>query len=75
MGGHDIARASMVAREITLERERQMLVRHQHALLKAERSGQISELTWFGGIKATAHFLTDAAREALAQRRMTEAHS
>ena len=75
MGGHDILRASTLAQEIGFERERQMKIRQHRELAKANASGQISELSWFGGIKATARFLTDAAREGLAQRRMTEAHS
>jgi hypothetical protein len=75
MGSHDILRASMVAREISYERERQMMIRHHHNLAKAQSAGQISQPTWFGGIKATAQFLSDAAREAIAQRRMTEARS
>ncbi len=75
MGGHDMLQASAIAREIGLEHERQMMIRHHRSLAKAERSGQISELTWFGGIKATARFLLDAAREGISQRRLTEARS
>ena len=63
----------MIAQEIGFERERQIKIRQHRALAKAQASGQISELTWFGGIKATARFLADAAREGFAQRRMTEA--
>lgn len=73
MGGHDILRASMLAQELGIERERQLMIRHHRNLAKAQASGQISELSWFGGIKATARFLSDAAREGFAQRRMTEA--
>lgn len=75
MGGHDILRASMLAQEIGYERERQMMVRHHRQLAKEQVAGQISEVTWFGGIKATARFLTDAVQEAISQRRMTEARS
>ncbi len=72
MGGHDILRASMVAQELGFERERQMKIRHHRNMAKAQASGQISKPTWFGGIKATARFLSDAARAGIAQRRMTE---
>jgi hypothetical protein len=75
MGGHEIWRASMVAQEIAFERERALKARQQHLLAKAVDSGQISELSWFGGIKATARFLTDAVRLGISQRRITEAHS
>lgn len=75
MGSHDIIRASMVAREIGLERERQMVIRHHRAMARQQEAGQISKPSWFGGIKATARFLSDAARAGLAQRRMTEASS
>ena len=73
MGGHDIMRASLVAQELAYERERRMKIRQQHELAKANVAGQISKPTWFGGIKATARFLSDAAREGISQRRMTEA--
>lgn len=73
MGGHDILRASMVAREIGLERERKMALHHQRMLAREQAVGQFSELSWFGGIKATARFLMDSARAGFAQRRMSEA--
>ncbi|MEZ4505223.1 MAG: hypothetical protein R2848_04960 [Thermomicrobiales bacterium] len=73
MGGHDILRASMVAREIGLERERKMMLHHHRMMAREQATGQISELSWFGGIKATARFLSDAVRAGFAQRRMTEA--
>jgi len=63
----------MVAQEIGYERERALKVRQQHMMAKESR--QISELSWFGGIKATARFLTDAVRMGISQRRMTDAHS
>ena len=53
MGGHDMLQTSAIAREVGLERERQMMNRHHRSLAKAERPNQISELTWFGGIKVT----------------------
>jgi len=49
-----------------------MKIRHHRNMAKAQASGQISKPTWFGGIKATARFLSDAARAGIAQRRMTE---
>ena len=75
MGGHDIMRASMIAQELGYERERQLKIRQQRALAKEQLGGQISELSWFGGIKATAQFLVDAARAGYDQRRMSEARS
>ncbi len=74
MGGHDILRASTLAQEISFERERNMKVRQHRELAKVHASGQITELSWFGGIKATAQFLVDAARAGFDQR-MTEARS
>ncbi len=73
MGGHDILRASAIAQEMGLERERQMTIRRHRAMAKEHASGQISKPSWFGGIKATARFLSDAAREGISQARMTEA--
>jgi hypothetical protein len=75
MGGHEIYRAAMVSEQALRERDRIMLQRQQLKEAKAAKAGQISEVTWFGGIKATARFLTDSAREAVSQRRMTEAQS
>ncbi len=66
---------STIAQEMGFERERLMKVRQHRELAKANATGQISELSWFGGIKATGRFLADAARAGIAQRRMTEAHS
>lgn len=71
MSGHDLVRASMVSAMLMRERERQALHRMRIKEAKAARAGQIGNVTWFGGIKATARFLSDAAHEALAQRRMT----
>lgn len=75
MGGHDIWRASLVAEELMRERERNAQHRSRIQEAQAVRTRQISQVTWFGGIKATARFLSDSAREAFAQRRMTEARS
>jgi hypothetical protein len=75
MGSHDVLRAAMIAQVMEFERDRQLKIRQQHALAKARENGQISELSWFGGIKATASFLIDAARAGFSQRRMTEARS
>lgn len=74
MGGYDMLRASVLAKEMEFERERKMKIRQQLSLAKAQSPGNISELSWFGGIKATARFLSDAAREVLSQRRLTESH-
>ena len=62
MGSHDILRASMIAQEIGFERERQIMIRHHREMAKQQGSGQISDPTWFEGMKATARFLADAAR-------------
>lgn len=75
MGGHDIYRASMLAQEIAFERERKLKLRQQHAIAKEHRGGQFSELSWFGGIKATARFLADSAREGFSQRRVAATQS
>ncbi|MCA9861208.1 MAG: hypothetical protein KC438_15885 [Thermomicrobiales bacterium] len=74
MGGHDIVRASLVAHELHLERERQMRYRHHLAEARLRQAEGFDEPTWFDGIKATARFLSDAARAAVAQRRMIEAN-
>jgi hypothetical protein len=75
MGGHEIYRAALISEQMAFERDRKAQHRQQLKEAKAARYGQISEVTWFGGIKATARFLTDAAREAVVQRRMTEVRS
>lgn len=75
MSGHEIMKAALVSRELMYERERQAQRRQMIQEAKASRSGEIGELSWFGGIKATARFLNDAARAAVAHRRMTEARS
>lgn len=73
MIGHDILRSSMVTDAVMYERERQVEHRRMIREARAARPAGIGKVTWFGGIKATAQFLNDTAREALAQRRMIEA--
>ncbi len=74
MSGYDILRATVLAQELGLERERHMMIRHHRSIAEARSPGQVSKLSWFGGIKATARFLSEAAREDLSRRRLTEAH-
>lgn len=73
MGGHDIWRASLVSEHTMRERERAYARQQMLREAKAARTPQITEVTWLGGIKATAEFLRDAAREAFQQRRMSGA--
>lgn len=76
MGGHDVMRMSMIVREEALARDREFQRRNQIREAKAADAGlNIGKVTWFGGLKATAHFLGDSLQEAMAQRRMTEAKS
>lgn len=73
MGGHDVYRAAMVARELADERDRKIERRNQVRAALATDPARIGKVTWFEGVKATARFLTDSLQEAIAQRRMTEA--
>jgi len=74
MGGHDILLAEMTERAIAPERERELNRRLLIREAKAARQARPGTATWFGGVKATAAFLRDAAGASLPQRRMTEAH-
>lgn len=73
MGGHEVYRASMVARELAEERDRKIERRNQIRTALATDPARIGKVSWFDGVKATARFLTDSMQEAIAQRRMTEA--
>jgi hypothetical protein len=73
MGGHEVYRATMVARELADERDRKIERRNQVRTALATDPARIGKVSWFGGIKATARFLADSMQEAFAQRRMTEA--
>ena len=57
MGGHDVMRMSMIVREEALARDREFQRRNQIREAKAADAGRIGKVTWFGGLKATAHFL------------------
>jgi hypothetical protein len=73
MGGHEVYRASLVARELAEERDRKIERRNQIRVALATDPARIGKVSWFDGIKATASFLADSMQEAIAQRRMTEA--
>ncbi len=73
MGGHDVYRATMVARELADERDRRLERRNQIREALASDPARIDKVSWFDGLKATARFLSDSMQEAIAQRRMTEA--
>ncbi|HET9660225.1 MAG TPA: hypothetical protein VFP05_07830 [Thermomicrobiales bacterium] len=73
MGGHDVFRATVVAREQAYERDRKIERRRQIQEAMATDPARIGKVTWFEGVKATARFLSDSVQEAIAQRRMTEA--
>jgi hypothetical protein len=75
MSGHEVFRASMVARELADERDRNLERRIQVRQAMATDPARIGKVTWFEGVKATARFLGDSAQAAIAQRRMTEACS
>lgn len=74
MGGHDVLLAEMTGRAMAPERERQLNRRLLIREAKAAQRTTLEKVTWFGGVKATAAFLRDAAHAAFANRRMSEAH-
>lgn len=74
MGGHDVLKAAMVERALAPERDRALQRRNQLREAKAATRAAHGDVTWAGGIAATARFLWDAMREAIHSRRMTEAH-
>ena len=57
--------------------EQEIQLEHQRRLREAAASdpARIGKVTWFGGLKATARFLSDALHDLIEQRRMTEASS
>lgn len=75
MSGHDLLRASVLARELEFERNRKIERRNQIREAMENNPANFQKVSWFGGIKATARFLGDSVQAAVAQRRMTEAHS
>ncbi len=74
MGGHDVLMAAMVERALAPERDRVLQRRNQLRAARAATRAAHGDLTWAGGIAATARFLWNALREAMHSRRMTEAH-
>lgn len=73
MSGHGVMWAMTIAREEAYLRDRKIEQQRQIRAAMANDPAQISEVSWFGGIKATARFLSDSVQEAISQRRMTEA--
>ena len=73
MGAHEMMLAQLTHQASEPVRERQLQRQRMIQEAKATESATAGAVTWFGGIKATASFLRDAAREAVAQRSMSEA--
>ena len=75
MGGHDVMQAAEVSRLLMTERDLKAQRRAQVREAMASDPARIGKISWFDGMKATAQFLGDSLQEAIAQRRMTDAHS
>lgn len=72
MGGHEIMLVEMEHRALQPVRDRKL--ERQRQIDESKATEPISTVTWFGGLKATASFLRDAARATMTRRTMTEAH-
>ena len=75
MGGHDVMRSAEVSRLLMTERDLKAQRRAQVREAMATDPARIGKVSWLDGVKATAQFLGDSLQEAIAQRRMTDAHS
>jgi hypothetical protein len=75
MSGHDVMRSVEVSRLLEAERNIKAQRRAQVREAMATDPSRIGKVSWLDGVKATAQFLSDSLQEAIAQRRMTDAHS
>ena len=71
----DMYTAMAAAQEHSLERARIERYGHHLQSSRVNHPNAIAPVTWFGGIKATARFLSDSLREVFAEARIATARN